>query len=246
MSIRGSNLLFLPVFLLIVAVTSVRTQETSAYTELDPSVAAGIELNKKARIDLYFGREKSDEIHASRVKVSAGISFRLKPRFKRFLDAVDTDKQHVMVVGILYEYSVAVEPGKRSVENRIILDDTLRWTLPSNFLLSDRNRFEFRWVNGDYHLRYRNRPMVERPFKIGKREIMPYLAAEVFWDQRYRDWNIYKFTGGILVPVARHYSLDFFYERQRCINCADKDANIYGGTLYIFLKPKKKKINDQE
>lgn len=238
MAIRRSSLV-LPA-LLIVLVTTVRGQRTPAITEVDPTIAVGIELNKKVRVDLYAGREKSEEIESGKSKVGAGVSFRVKPFFKRFLDAVDSDKQHLLVVGVTYEYSIAREKTARSIEHKIMVDATLRYAFPHNLLLSNRNRSELRWVNGNYHFRYRNRPMLEMPVRIRKRDVTPYVAAEVFWDQRYHRWNIFKFSTGVVVPLAKRISLESLYERQHCLTCADQNTNIFGLTLNISIKLKKK------
>lgn len=170
--------------LIIVFAGNALCQGTHAITELDPAIAVAIEVNSKMRVDLYAGREKSEEIKTGKEKVGAGISFRFKPVFKRFLDALDTDKQHLLVLGTIYEYSKASEPSATSIEHKVMIDGTLRYMLPCDLQLSNRNRLEIRWVNGNYHYRYRNRPMLEKPVKIAKRDVTPYLAAKVFWDQR--------------------------------------------------------------
>lgn len=226
--------------LLTAGSTGLFGQSSGAVTELDPAVAVALEVSPKVRLDFYAGREKSDEIQAGREKFGAGISFRLKPVFKRFLDSVDTDKQHLLVLGAIYEYSIASEPDATSKEHKLMLDATLRYAFKYDLLLSNRNRLELRWVNGDYHFRYRNRPMLERPFRVVKRDITPYLASEVFWDQRYRKWSMVKFTAGVVVPVFRRTSLEFLYERQHCVTCADANTNIFGVTLNIALRTKKK------
>jgi hypothetical protein len=121
-----------------------------------------------------------------------------------------------------------------------MLDATLRYTLKYDLLLSNRNRLELRRVNGDGHFRYRNRPMLERPFRLMKRDFTPYVAAEAYWDQRYTKWSMFKFTGGILVPLFRRTSLEALYERQHCVTCADVNTNIFGMTLNVDLRLKKK------
>jgi hypothetical protein len=227
-------------FLLLAASAGVRGQGSGAVTELDPGFTVAVDLGGHVRLDLYTGREKSEEISAGKYKVGAGISFRLKPKFTRFLDALDTDKQHVLVIGTTYEYSIAREPGATTKEHKIYLDGTFRWAFPKEFLLSNRNRFEFRWVNGEDRFRYRNRLILERPFKLLKRDITPYGGAEAYWDAKYKKWNIFKFTTGVVVPLYRRMSLEFLYERQHCVTCADPNTNIFGLTLNIALRLKKK------
>lgn len=209
-------------------------------TELDPTVSATIEVTKKVRFEIYAGREKSEEIESSKKKVGTGISIRLKPVFRRFLDAVDTDKQHVLVFGTTYEYSVANERAVKSIEHKLMFDVSLRYAFPSDLLFSNRNRAELRRVNGNNHFRFRNRPMLERPFRVRQKDYTPYVAAEAYWDQRYGKWNMFKISGGIVVPLARRFSMEFLYERQHCVTCADPNTNILGISLNISIKPKKR------
>lgn len=235
----GKIILFGAAFLCLASI-SVLGQDSNAVTEFDPGIAVAVDLPKRFRFDLYAGREKSDELRTAKDKIGAGISFRIKPKFKRLLDAADSDKQHLLVVGAIYEYSVANEQEQTSREHKIMLDATLRYDLPKKFLLSNRNRIELRWVNGDNHIRYRNRPALERSIKLYKRDITPYIASEIFWDQRYKKWNIYKFSSGVQVPVFRRTVLEFFYERQYCSTCGTKDTNIFGLNYTIAFSLKKK------
>ena len=229
---------------LILSATRATAQAPGAVTELDPGVGIAVELNPHARLDFYTGREKSEEIAGSKWKVSGGASFRVKPMFKRFLDAIDTDKQHLIVVGASYEFSRASEAGEEKVEHKIMLDGTPRYVFPLKILASNRNRFELRWINGDYHWRYRNRLFAERSFKIPFRlkriEVTPYGGAEAIWDHRYHKWSLFKFTGGVQIPLVRRTSLEFQYERQNCVTCADRSTNIFGITLNVHFRLKRK------
>ena len=225
--------------LLLLSGAAVAGQSSGAVTETDPGIGVSIDLPKRVRLDFYAGREKSEETGSGKTKVGAGVSLRLKPAFKRFLDSFDTDKQHLVVLAATYEYSYASEPNEIKREHKLMADATVRYNLPRDFLLSNRNRFEFRWVNGDFHLRYRNRPSVERPFKIRKRDVTPYIAAETYWDQRYSEWNMFKFITGVQIPLYRRMSIEALYERQHCTTCTDTNTNIFGLNLNIAFKRKK-------
>ncbi len=53
-------------------------------------------------------------------------------------------------------------------EHRFLTEQILRQMLPGDLLLSDRNREDFRFVNGDFSFRYRNRVTLEREFHLLK------------------------------------------------------------------------------
>jgi len=229
---------------LFMAILSAFGQNSGAPTEVDPGVAVGIELNHRVRLDLYTGREKSDELDSSKWKIGGGVSLRTKPLFKNFIDHFDADKQHVLVAAVMYEYSKASDAEIRSIEHKLMLDATGRYAFGGKILISDRNRFEFRWVDGDSRFRYRNRLFVERPWKawkIKKREITTYGGAEAFWDQKFTKWNQFRFTAGVQfpIPALKRTSIDLYCERAHCVTCSNPNVNVFGASIYIFFSNRK-------
>jgi hypothetical protein len=198
-----------------------------------------VDLNRTVRLDFASGREKTEELSAIRKKISGGVSFRIKPFRKTLLDLIDTDREHRFVLGAMYEFSQASEAGISHIEHRIMLDGTFRNTLPAKFLLTHRSRFELRWLDGEFHWRYRDRLMFERPLKAKRIRFTPFGAAEAVWDRRYTKFTIFKFTGGVQFPLIRRSTLDVLYERQHCVTCSDPQTNIFGLTLNIYLRRKK-------
>lgn len=239
MQISLSSMMMAVLLLVVAVISPSRAQTSQAVTELDPGISIAFDITKRFKLDLFVGREKSDELSSGKTKASIGASFRAKPLFKGFRNALDADKQHVLVIGATYEYSHAAESGAITNEHRVMLDATGRYAFFYKLLTSDRNRFEFRWVNGSYRFRYRNRFMIERPVAIRKLELTPYGSAEAYWDGRYGKWSQFKFTAGVQIPFIRRSSVDLYYERQHCVTCADSQTNIYGITLNLYLRRKK-------
>ena len=219
-------------------------QEARPTTQLEPGGSVTVDITDRVGLLLHAGREKNEEQESGKWKIGAGINFRAKPLFKRFLDTIDTDKRHVLVVGAGYEYARSTERGETTKEHKIMLDATVRWAFKGKFLLSNRNRFEIRWVNGDAHFRVRERLKLERPLtlpvKYFRRRITPFGTGEAFWDQRYKKWNIFRYGGGFETPLLRRTTLDFIYERMRCVTCVDPDTNIFTMRLNLYLRRKKK------
>jgi len=230
--------ILLPLLLsvLIVASTRAFAQEPNTAFEIDPGVTVGLELTRKIRVDFSSGREKSDELDAAKWKLGAGVSLRMKPLFEHFVDSADSDKHHVLVVGAGYEYSIANEAGERSIEHKLMLDGTGRYAIKDKLLISDRSRLEFRWIDGDYHFRYRNRLMAERPVTIRKFTVTPYVSAEAYWDQRYSQWNKFEFVGGAQFPFIRRTTIDAYYNRARCVTCSTGHTNIIGMSVNFFFR----------
>lgn len=216
-------------------------QNPNTVTELDPGLAVGFDINRHVRLDVYTGREKSDELDSGKWKIGAGVSLRAKPVFKSLIDNFDSDKQHVLVTGVTYEYSRASEANVESIEHKLMLDATARYAFAGKLLLSNRNRFEFRWIDAEYRFRYRNRFFLERTWKAKAFKFTPYGGAEAFWDQNFNKWNQFRFTGGVQIPIPKfkRTSIDLYYERVRCTTCANPNTNVFAANLNIFFRRKK-------
>jgi hypothetical protein len=99
--------------------------------------------------------------------------------------------------------------------------------LKFKFQVSDRNRFEWRNINGVVSWRYRNRLQFERPISIGERRVTPYISGETMYDTRFATWTRNQLYVGARVPIAAHVTWDVFYMRQW-------DARAQPGFLNVF------------
>jgi Protein of unknown function (DUF2490) len=124
----------------------------------------------------------------------------------------------------------------------LLTEQTLRKLLPGDLLLSDRNREDFRFVNGDFSFRYRNRVTIEREFQLMKRTITPYASEEVFYDTRYSVWNRNRWAVGVQMSLRRgplrkmlqpkHQAiLDLYYMRQNDSRSDEPHVNAIGASL---------------
>src|SRR4051812_2289817 len=168
----------LAVMLFCIAAGGTSAQVPRTLFEFDPGMTIAVDLNRRVRFDFATGREKTDELSAARYKVSGGISVRIKPFRKTLLDLIDTDREHRFVLGAIYEYSRAVETGVTHIEHRVMLDGTFRNTMPAKFLLTHRSRIELRSLDSEFHWRYRDRLVFEKPLKIGKFKFTPLCGAQ--------------------------------------------------------------------
>ena len=139
------------------------------------------------------------------------------------------------MAGVGYEYIRTIQSGKDQYEDRLALQVTPRFRPPDDFLLTDRNRVEFRWVNGDYSTRYRNQITIERAFLCDKFRFSPYASAEFFYDITKSSWTEERYSGGIQLPYRDLLRLDLYYLRQNCTTCSPAHLNVFGLTVNVFL-----------
>lgn len=178
-----------------------RRDDPQRDSQLWPDVITTIELNEKLSLVLFgtarLGRDDSALINKQLgIGLNRTLSKNLSTAFQyRFIKNEPT-------------------PNRLSTEHRLHADLTPRTPLKFGFQLSDRNRFEWRNINGNVSWRYRNRLQFERPFNIGERRITPYISGETMYDTRPANWTRNQLYVGARVPVVKHVTWDGFYMRQ--------------------------------
>ena len=227
--------------LLLVAISTqaTRAQETTTPKEFWPEIDVYIELKPKVRLNLLGTVSRSVEDGEFRNAQA------YEAQFGAHIDYIPNE--HVILrTGYRFGTSLGSnsEPFK---EHRFLTEQTLRTLLPGGLLLSDRNREDFRWVDGDFSFRYRNRVTVERGFHLFKeRTITPYVSGELFYDTRYDIWNRNRYAvgvqtslrpGGVLKTLLprRQIILDLYYMRQNDSRSDRPHVNALGAALSFYF-----------
>ena len=100
--------------------------------------------------------KKGEEFPYQELNAGVGLGYQWKRIVKPHLENIDPDKEHFFLFGGGYERLQYIQSGTTSNENRMVLQALAGFRPTSRLYLSDRNRVEFRWVNGTYSTRYRN------------------------------------------------------------------------------------------
>src|SRR5277367_1496510 len=82
-------------------------------------------------------------------------------------------------------------------KNRFLMAATGHFPVKGSFLITDRNRADLDWKAGQFTWRYRNKLTFERTFAIHSYHLIPYGAAEAFYESQYSKWSTTS-----LMPVA--------------------------------------------
>jgi hypothetical protein len=111
---------------------------------------------------------------------------------------VNPDQAHAFAFGTGYEYLETTQSGDTKDQNRLNLEGTFRNRPSKTFLLADRNRFEFRWIDAAYSTRYRNRLTAQFDLTAGTQRLSPYAAAELLYTWGTTDrWNEARYSAGV-------------------------------------------------
>ncbi len=109
-----------------------------------------------------------------------------------------------------YYYQWTEQPGRDTNENRVFLNVTPGWSW-GHIHLEDRNRIEFRHINGRDDWRYRNKPKLGVELGHGWYEIEPYVADELFYGARAGEWSRNRVYLGLEKPLTKSLGTEIYY-----------------------------------
>ena len=209
--------------------------------QLWASISASFELGERTRVAATA--EKHDGEEGGRVQrmVGAIFSYRMKRFGKHLTGEVDQENQYNLVLGAGYEFVQTGQNGGIKNEHRLVLESTPKYVIGLGILAQDRNRAEFLWIAGTYDFRYRNRLTVERPLRLKKLRLSPFVAGELFWDRNSHSWNQNQYAFGIQWPIRKVFKFNTYYLRQNCTTCSTDPLDVLGLTAnFYFDWPRKR------
>ena len=234
MEIRAARLLLI-ISLVSVLSASVLAQESETRDELWPELDIYVPLNEKFRLFFLATVTKARETRDSfEGQVGAHVDYFWSDHL-------------TFRVGYRFNHSIG-ESDDPLREHRIITEQSFRKKTKWSIQLIDRNRQDWRWVNGDFSFRYRNRITAEKEFRVWGRPVTPYGSAEIFYDSRFSTFNRYRFASGVQYTFKRRSSreplllllrkervLDVYYLRQLDTRSEPKHVNAIGLSFAIHF-----------
>ena len=150
---------------------------------------------------------------------------------------LDDAKSRPLVFSAGYHYLAS--PTSAST-NRLELTATGHFPMVKpGLLLSDTNRADLDWSNGDFTWRYRNKLELEKPLTIRSYHPAPYSSVEVYYESKYQKVSTTEIYVGCLFPIRTRFELNPYYEHQ---NNTGKSPNSQlhgiGLILNIYLSVK--------
>lgn len=239
-AIQTSLALMIGLFLsFVIGPRAVSAQQPTTSNELWPEIDVYINVKPKLGIFLLGTVSRSVEdgelLEGKAFEAQIGIHIDYIP-----------NKHLILRNGYRYGTSVG-DTDQPYKEHRFLAEQTLRKMLPGNLLLSDRNREDFRFIDGDFSFRYRNRVTIERELHLFReRAVTPYVSGEIFYDTRYSAWNRNRFAAGVQIPLRRSSALkmlmpkrriilDLYYMRQNDSRSQTRHVNALGAVLAFYF-----------
>ncbi|HMD98087.1 MAG TPA: DUF2490 domain-containing protein [Terriglobia bacterium] len=151
---------------------------------------------------------------------------------------LDDAKARFLVLETGYRYVGAPDTP---ATNRMITSATLNFPMRAGFHISDRNRADLDWKNGKFRWRYRNKLTVERTISVHSYHLIPYVAAEPYYESQYNKWSTTALYAGCLFPVGPHVQFNPYYEHENNTGGhKNHPENAVGLAAYFFSSVEKK------
>ncbi len=225
------QIVFLTFALILFAAAPARAQDTQFLPEID----AYLKLNPSVRTYLQV-KDDRDGGDPTQFTFGPSIEFYLKPLIKlKQVTLFDLDDAKARPVVLEVGYRLITAPNT-PVENRELAAATFNFPVVGSAHLSDRNRIELDWKAGVFTWRYRNKLTLERTFAIRSYHLIPYLAAEPFYESQYNKWSTTDLFAGCLLPVGKHFQFNAYYEHENDTGKSpNRQENYVGLVLNMYF-----------
>jgi hypothetical protein len=206
-----------------------------------PEMDAHLKLNSFLRVYLE-AKDDRDEGASNQFSIGPSLQFYLKPlvRLKSITTFdLDDSKPRALVFETGYRYVTA--PNALPI-NRMETVLTFHLPLKAGFLISDRNRADLDWTSKTFTWRYRNKLTLERTVAVFSYHLIPYVAAEPYYEEKYHKWSTTDLYAGCLFPVGKHVQFNAYYEHENNTGKRpNQQNNDIGLALYLFFSLEAKK-----
>ncbi len=214
-------------------------QTSDSSNEFWPEFDVYIKLNEKSRLYLLGSATKLEDLGAyADGQAGINIDFWALPAFRKRIvqQSLDQSRSKLLMFRFGYLYSHPKNSSGAVTENMATGEVTGRAHLPGEWLLSDRSRFDFRWLNGAPAHRYRNRLKLEKTFDVGRFQLTPYSYAEVFYAFDERSWTRVRYAAGAEWTVTKHIVLEGYYLRQNTWGSVPRFVNAFGAAVQFYSR----------
>ncbi len=206
-----------------------------------PETDVHLTLNSFMRTYLQ-AKDDRDEGASNQFTIGPSLQFYLKPLLKlKNITTFDLDDSKPRPLVIETGYRSVTAPNALPI-NRMETILTFNVPLKAGFLISDRNRADLDWTSESFTWRYRNKLTLERTIAISSYHLVPYLAAEPYYEEKYHKWSTTDLYAGCLFPVGRHVQFNMYYEHENNTGKRpNQQVNDIGVALYLFFSLEAKK-----
>lgn len=212
-------------------------QEPDSTREFWPEYDVFIKLNEKSRIFALYTGTKQENLGAfADGQTGIHFDFYAVPAFRPVVASIDQSKSKFLMVRVGYILSRPRNNSGTATEHMAPVEATARAQVGGGILVSDRNRLDFRWVDGNPRHRYRNRIKIERTFSISRFQLTPYAHAELFYDLKPREWSRLRYAAGAEFNITKRIVLEGYFLRQNSWASVPQFINALGTAVQFYFR----------
>lgn len=210
----------------------IHAQDTQFLPEIDTHFA----VDTRVRLFLQ-AKEDREGGDPEQFTFGPNVQLYLKPWLKlKHMTTFDIDDIKRRMVVVESGYRIIIGPNAPN-ENRAIESVTFHLPIMWSILLTDRNRADLNWQKDTFTWRFRNKLTAERTVSISSYHLIPYVAAEPFYENKYNKWSTIDLYAGCQFPMGRTVQFDVYYEHENDTGTRPNRQNNYVGlslSLYFF------------
>ncbi len=209
-------------------------------TEFFPEIDVYTGLTSGSRL-WFQAKDVREDGASTQAEIGPSLDFFVKPLVKLKSPTLfdpDQSKKRLLVLSVGYRYLPS--PGNPSV-NRLLLMATSNFPLKGGVLVSDRNRLEINFANGNAAWRYRNRPTLQKTIAVHSYHPSPYASAEFYYNSSYSKWSDTALYAGCILPLGKIAGLNPYYEHENNTGKSpNQQINGFGLILNLFFRNEEK------
>jgi len=218
-------------FFIVMSPLPASAQSSEFFPEVD--VYTGLTSTARLWLQAKYYREDGSP---TQLQIGPSLDFYFKGHNtleKLTLFDPDDSKKKLVVLSVGYRYLPAANGPS---ENRILLMATSNVPLKV-LLVSDRNRLEVNFQNGNAYWRYRNRVILQRTIRVGSYHPSLNASAEFYYDSQYGKWSDTAVYAGCILPLGKKTELNPYYEHQNNTGKSpNQQINGVGLILNLFFR----------
>lgn len=205
-------LLIIISFLLLIQTKLFAQEEIPPSEEVWPELNAFYSFNAKYRLFAMASGTKIEKSYYSDGAFGIHLDYFKSYQAKRTLGKYDSLKNRLLRVRVGYLYGTTPPSSEDPFKEHTILTETnSSFPLPYQFLITAKNRFDWRILDGDFLPRYRPRLTLERDFKTLYLTFNAYIYGEYFWNFGRNNVNRWRLCGGAEIRVTRNINFEWYY-----------------------------------
>ena len=228
--------------LLIVLITfsyiAVGQDSTGTKQEVWPEVNVFYKINHKIRLFALYSATKLKNSSYTDGGFGVYVDYFAFPFIRKRVDPNwrDSTSGYYLWIRVGYLYSsTPPESEDPFKENTIVTEYNPRFHLPYHILLTGKNRFDWRIINGSFQPRYRPRLVLEKDMRTEYLYFTPKIYGEYYVYFNTGGLNRFRLSAGVQIKVASHVEFEPYYVHQFANGKKVKSLDAMGFTLKFYF-----------